>query len=125
MSTQDAGAATGPVAKPTPRWQTWTTRIVAVVFLLIGVIKIISAFTGEGLPACDSRRAKDTLSDVFKDKQLKPTTYDEIKTLSSSKDLVECEAKLPTADATLDVKYKFFIQGDQQRYEANISSTPK
>lgn len=123
MTMQNTGAV--QAAKPTPRWQRWLSVVVALVFIGIGALKLVSAFTGQGLPACDSRRAKDTLSDVFKDKGLSPTSYNEIKTLSSTKDLVECEATLPTADAMLDVKYKFFMQGDEQRYQADITSQPK
>ena len=77
------------------------------------------------LPECDSKRAKDTLSDVFEDKKLNPTSYSEIKTLSSAADKVSCEATLPTKDqGTLDVKYQFTWQDKKPQIEYTIATTP-
>ncbi len=50
------------------------------------------------LPECDSARAKKTLTDVLKQLQLEPVRYEPIKTVSSSKDEIVCNATLPLPD---------------------------
>ncbi len=47
------------------------------------------------LPECDSGRAKDTLADILKQLKYQPLRYEPIKTISSSKDEVVCNAVLP------------------------------
>ena len=44
------------------------------------------------LPECDSGRAKDTLADILKQLKYQPLRYEPIKTISSSKDEVVCNA---------------------------------
>lgn len=74
------------------------------------------------LPACDSARAKNTLSDVFKQLKFEPQRLEPIKTISTNKDEVVCSASLPLADgATLDVEYRFFWQGSKANMKYSIS----
>ncbi|HEX4768890.1 MAG TPA: hypothetical protein VH414_21705 [Lichenihabitans sp.] len=127
MTSQNAGIAAPPPAKPVPKWQRWLTIFVGIVVMITGAVRVANYFvTKDNLPACDSRRAKDTLSDAFKEKKLNPTSYSEIKTISSSNDLVECEATLPAGDqGTLDVQYKFVRSDAGQQIQYTIGAKPQ
>ena len=50
------------------------------------------------LPECDSSRAKDTLAGVLKELKIEPVRYEPIKTVSTSKDQIVCNALLPLKD---------------------------
>jgi hypothetical protein len=77
------------------------------------------------LPECDSGRAKDTLADIFKQLKYQPLRYEAIKTISSSKIEVVCNALLPLADgANLNVDYSFFWQGNTAETKYSISRRP-
>ncbi len=77
------------------------------------------------LPECDSARAKDTLADILKQLKYQPLRYEPIKTISSSKDQVVCNAVLPLADgANLNVDYSFFWQGNTAEMKYSISRRP-
>jgi hypothetical protein len=77
------------------------------------------------LPECDSARAKDTLADILKQLKYQPLRYEPIKTLSSSKQEVVCNALLPLADgANLNVDYSFFWQGNTAEMKYSISRRP-
>ncbi len=74
------------------------------------------------LPECDSGRAKDTLADILKQLKYQPLRYEPIKTVSSSKDEVVCNAVLPLADgANLNIDYSFFWQGSNAEMKYSIS----
>jgi len=77
------------------------------------------------LPECDSGRAKDTLADILKQLKYQPLRYEPIKTVSSSKDQVVCNAVLPLADgANLNIDYSFFWQGSTAEMKYSISRRP-
>ena len=77
------------------------------------------------LPECDSGRAKDTLADILKQLKYQPLRYEPIKTISSSKREVVCNAVLPLADgANLNVDYSFFWRGNTAEMKYSISRTP-
>ena len=77
------------------------------------------------LPECDSGRAKDTLADILKQLKYQPLRYEPIKTISSSKDQVVCNAVLPLADgANLNIDYSFFWQGNNADMKYSISRRP-
>ena len=77
------------------------------------------------LPECDSARAKDTLADILNQLKYQPLRYEPIKTLSSSKQEVVCNALLPLADgANLNVDYSFFWQGNTAEMKYSISRRP-
>ncbi len=77
------------------------------------------------LPECDSGRAKDSLADILKQLKYQPLRYEPIKTISSSKNEVVCNAVLPLADgANLYVDYSFFWQGNSAEMKYSISYKP-
>ena len=77
------------------------------------------------LPECDSGRAKDTLADILKQLKYQPLRYEPIKTISSSKHEVVCNAVLPLPDgANLNVDYSFFWQGNTAEMKYSISRRP-
>ncbi len=66
------------------------------------------------LPECDSAAAKQTLAQVLKQLKLEPVHYAPIKTVSSSKDRVVCNAAMPLPDGGIVVvDYTFYWQGDK------------
>ncbi len=77
------------------------------------------------LPECDSTRATGTLADVLKQLDIAPLHYAPIKTVSSSKTEVVCNAALPLANGeTVNVDYSFFWQGDKANMRYSISRKP-
>jgi len=74
------------------------------------------------LPECDSERAKHTLADVLKTLNMEPTRYEPIKTISSSKDQVVCNAVLPLPDgAKVAIDYTFYWQGSTANMKYSVS----
>jgi hypothetical protein len=127
--------------RPKPSWRRasrWTaaastTPSYRLTFRLIGipVLAVAGVLLYSGLrdyfvlPACDSARAKNTLADVFKELNVAPQRFEPIKTISTSKDEVVCNAALPLADgATLNVDYRFFWQGNKANMKYSISRRP-
>ena len=77
------------------------------------------------LPECDSARAKNTLADIFKQLKMQPLNYDALKTISSNKNEVVCDAVLPLAEgASVHVGYRFFWQGSSAEMRYSISHMP-
>jgi len=77
------------------------------------------------LPECDSSRAKATLADVLKQLKSEPLAYEPIKTISTSKDRVACNAALPLSDSsTLNIDYSFFWEGTTADMKYSISRKP-
>jgi hypothetical protein len=76
------------------------------------------------LPECDSGRAKHSLADVLKQLQLEPTQYEPIKTVSTSKDQVVCNAVLPLpGGGSVVADYTFYWQGGTADMKYSISRT--
>ena len=74
------------------------------------------------LPACDSLRAKSTLANVLEGLKVGPVSDDEIKTLSTDKTKVVCNALLPLSEGgTLNIDYNFFWQGNNAEMRYAIS----
>ena len=74
------------------------------------------------LPECDSGRAKHSLADVLKQLQLEPTQYEPIKTVSTSKDQVVCNAVLPLpGGGSVVADYTFYWQGSSADMKYSIS----
>jgi hypothetical protein len=74
------------------------------------------------LPKCDSASAKQTLTDVLKQLKFEPLRYEPIKTVSSSKDEVVCNAVLPLPDgAAVVLDYSFYWQGDKANMKYSVS----
>jgi hypothetical protein len=65
------------------------------------------------LPECDSETAKQTLSQVLKQLKLEPVRFAPIKTVSSTKDQVVCNATMPLPDGgTVVADFTFYWQGN-------------
>jgi hypothetical protein len=74
------------------------------------------------LPGCDSGRAKRTLADILKQLKLEPSRYDPLKTVSSSKTQVVCNASLPLPDGGIVViDYSFYWQGSQANMRYSVT----
>ena len=102
-------------------------------FRLIGipVVAVAGVFMYSGLrdrlvlPECDSHRAKQRCREVLKQLKLEPARYEPIKTVSSSKDEVVCNAVMPLPDgANVIVDYRFYWQGNKadMRYSIQRAS---
>ncbi len=79
------------------------------------------------LPECDSGSAKHTLADVLKQYKLEPTRYAPIKTVSSSKEEVVCNAVLPLADGgSVAIDFTFYWQGStaSMKYAVTPHASP-
>src|SRR5580704_9467705 len=77
------------------------------------------------LPECDSEEARKSLAPVLEQLNFKPTQYAPIKTISSSKDQVVCNAVLPLPDGgNVVADFTFYWQGDavQMRYSVGRQS---
>ena len=74
------------------------------------------------LPECDSDRAKHSLADVLKELQLEPTRYEPIKTVSSTKDQVVCNAVLPLPDGgNVVADFTFYWEGSTANMKYSVS----
>jgi hypothetical protein len=77
------------------------------------------------LPECDSPTAKQTLAQVLKELKLEPLRYAPIKTISSTKDKVVCNAVMPLPDgATVVADYTFVWQGSKPNMRYSIRRAP-
>jgi hypothetical protein len=95
------------------RLTVWLIYAGAGVMLVLFALAIAGNLMEIGtLPECDSQRARDTMSDVFSAAKYSLTKYNEIKTVSSSKDEVTCKASLAIkGGGTLIADYTFFWDG--------------
>jgi hypothetical protein len=101
-------------------------------FRLIGIpaVAVVGVFIYRGLsdrfelPACDSDRAKHTLSDVLKQLKLEPTKYEPLKLVSSTKYETICKAVLPLPEGGfVSVDYQFYWQGDNANMRYTVGKT--
>jgi hypothetical protein len=77
------------------------------------------------LPDCDSQTAKATLAQVLKELKLEPVRYGPIKTVSSTKDKVVCNAVMPLPDgATVVADFTFSWQGRKPNMSYSIHRVP-
>lgn len=133
--------ADDPTSKPRPplrasRWSPQRSSPATsnrLAFRLIGIpiLAVVGVLLYHGLrdyfvlPECDSARAKNTLADIFKQLKMQPLNYDGLKTISSSKDEVVCNALLPLAEGdSVNVDYRFFWQGSTAEMRYSISRPP-
>ena len=105
---------TPPPAAPS-RAKSLTMRIVyGVLAVVFGVIALVKILTWNDLPGCDSTRAKDTLSNIFKEKKVEASRYDEINTVSKKDEEVLCTAKLTLKDnSRISINYKLFKENSE------------
>ena len=112
--------ATTPSAGRTNRLM---VRLIAIPALAVAGVLIYRGLHDRFvLPECDSSRARDTLAGVLKELKIEPSRYEPIKTVSASKDRVDCNALLPLKDgASLNIDYSFFWQGNAAQMKYSIS----
>jgi hypothetical protein len=124
-SWRGASRWTGAAASTIPSYRL-TFRLIGIPVLAVAGVLLYSGLRDYFvLPACDSARAKNTLAGVFKELNVAPQRFEPIKTISTSKDEVVCNAALPLADgATLNVDYRFFWQGSKANMKYSISRKP-
>jgi hypothetical protein len=111
---------------PPPKFRRLAFRLIGIPVLAVAGVLIYRGLHDHFvLPECDSERAKDTLADILKQLKYQPLRYEPIKTISSSKTEVVCNALLPLADgANLNVDYSFFWQGNTAEMKYSISRRP-
>ena len=110
-------------ARPPPRNNTrLALRLLGLPALAVAALMIYDGLRDRlTLPACDSERAKETLAEVVKQLKLEPVRYEPIKTVSSSKEEVVCNAVLPLPDgAHVVVDYSFYWQGGKANMKYSI-----
>lgn len=74
------------------------------------------------LPACDSARAKHSLADVLKQLRMEPTRYEPIKTVSSTKDQIVCNADLPLpGGGKVVADFTFYWDGGTAHMKYSVS----
>jgi len=98
-------------------------RIVGLPILAVVALYLFYALRDYvALPQCDSARAKQSLAEVLKQLKLEPLRYEPIKTVSSSKSEVVCNAVLPLPDgANVVADYTFYWQGNKANMKYSIS----
>jgi hypothetical protein len=98
-------------------------RLFALPVLAVAAVLIFNGLRDRfALPECDSETAKQTLADVLRQLNLVPVRYEPIKTVSSSKQEVVCNAVLPLPDgATVVVDYSFQWQGGKANMTYSVS----
>lgn len=117
-----AAETKSPVARP-PSWQRYV-RIASYAIAGLTLLLTMGLWLSNRntLPGCDSSRAKETLSNVFKSNKLNPTRYDEIKTLSKSDQEVRCAASLPLSEGgIIRVDYRFFWEESTAKIEYRLT----
>ena len=103
-------------------------RRLALRLIAVPLIVIMAALFYHGLrdrfflPECDSERAKQTLADVLKQLKLEPVRYEPIRTVSSSKSQVMCNATLPLLEGgSVAIDYSFYWQGSQANMKYSVA----
>ncbi len=137
MSTQ----STPPGRPGTPRFKRWSrdpsrpaqrgfnrqmARLIGIPVLAVAGVLLYQGLRDRFfLPECNSSRATSTLADVLKQLNIAPLRFAPIKTISTSKTEVVCNAALPLANGeTINVDYSFFWQGDKANMSYSISRKP-
>ena len=113
----------GPSSPPPARSRRLALRLIGIPVAAVAGVLIYSGLRDHFvLPECDSDRAKRTLSDLLKQMKLEPTRYEPIKTVSSDKDQVACNAVLPLPDgASVAIDYTFYWDGGKANMKYALS----
>jgi hypothetical protein len=112
-----------PSPPPRPGPYRFAFRLIGIPAAAVAGVLIYSGLRDHFvLPACDSERARHTLADVLKQLKLEPARYEPIKTVSSSKDQVICNAVLPLPDgAAAAVEYTFYWEGGTAQMKYSVA----
>jgi hypothetical protein len=115
-----AAPAKAPLKARLLMWLIYGGAGIFAVLVLLMVVGIVMQI-GE-LPGCDSKNARDTMSNVFQEQKLSLTKYNEIKTVSSSKDEVVCQASLAIkGGGTLIADYTFYWDDSKPKVRYSLS----
>jgi len=108
----DNGASPPPIDEAKKRRNALILRVGYGVAAIAFLFTFVSYFTTFGLvPGCDSKRAKNALSDIFKSKKLEFSRYIEIKTLTTSDKENTCWAALEhTAGGSAEFEYRVYFE---------------
>lgn len=70
------------------------------------------------LPGCDASRATDAVTELLRERGMQRRGFHSIRTVSESEAEIRCEAVFEQRNgAALDIAYRFFWNGDDQRAE--------
>jgi hypothetical protein len=127
---------TAPAPRRVSRWSpppSSRNNPYRLVFRLVGIplVAVAAVFLYRGLqsrfflPECDSETAKQTLSQVLKQLQLEPVRYAPIKTVSSSKTEVVCNAVMPLpGGGNVVADFSFYWQGSKANMRYSVRREP-
>ena len=103
-----------PAQRPPHRPYRTIVRLLGIPVLAVAAVVLYRGLRERlVLPECDSDSAKQTLAQVLKQLKLEPVRYAPIKTVSSNKDQVVCNASMPLPDGgTVVADYTFYWQGN-------------
>jgi hypothetical protein len=101
-------------------------RLVGIPLIAVSAVLLYRGFNSRFfLPECDSSTAKQTLQPVLKELKLEPVEYAPMKTVSSSKTEVVCNALMPLADGgNVAVDYSFYWQGSKANMRYSVHREP-
>jgi len=126
-----------PALRRSARWSpaaatSWKPNRFAFRLIGIPVLAVAGVLLYRGLhdyfvlPECDSTRATSTIAEIFKELKMQPLRYEPIKTVSTGKTEVVCNALLPLAEGgSVNVDYRFFWQGGTAEMRYSISRRPE
>jgi hypothetical protein len=117
----------GPTSTPArPRPYRMALRLIGIPAVAVAGVLIYRGLHDHFvLPECDSNRAKHSLADVLKELRMEPAHYDPIKTVSSTKDQVVCNAVLPLPQGgSVVADYTFYWEGSTAHMKYSVSKRP-
>ena len=133
---EDKSPRDAPPSRRASRWTpppTSRNNPYRFVFRLVGIplIAVAAVLLYRGLrdrfflPECDSSTAKQTLAQVLTELKLEPVQYAPIKTVSSSKTEVVCNAVMPLpGGGNVAVDYSFYWQGSKANMRYSVHREP-
>jgi hypothetical protein len=111
-------AETPPITARSPAVRRIPILVAIALLVIAALIAAANYITRNDLPKCDSRNAKDSLSDIFQAKNIDAKRYNEIKTVSTTKEEVLCNATLTLQDdSVLEIDYRFFFEGGTKKVQ--------
>lgn len=112
-----------PPPRPPNRSYRFAFRVIGIPILaVVGVVIYRGLRDRLTLPSCDSSRAKATLSQVLGQLKFQPTAYEPIKTVSSDKTEVVCNAVLPlSGGGSIVADYSFYWKDHRVDMKYSIS----
>jgi len=106
-----------------PRPYRFVLRLIGIPAAAVAGVLIYSGLRDHlVLPECDSASAKHTLTDVLTAMGLAPTRFDPLKTVSTGKEEVVCNAVLPLpGGGSVVADYTFYWEGGKASMKYSIT----